>query len=1235
VSSDDAPAAWSKSAVNVHLSATDSLSGVDKTYYSVDGSAPSIVATSAVVVSAEGTTTLKYYTVDKAGNAEAVKSVAVRIDTVAPVTTSDAAASYNSTATILLLPTDSTSGIDYTEWRLDSGSWNAGTIVTAPSSATGTHLLEWRSVDKAANTEAIRSATLRIDGRYEQDDIMTSYVGTWSQNVDGAASGGSYKVTATPGSALNLAFRGTNFSLIGMKTAYSGIANVTLDGGAPIAVDLYSANAAYRAVLWTSGALADGQHTIRVEYTGSKNASSGGDAVYVDAFDVAGSLIPRRYEQDDAMASYAGSWAQNPDGGASGGSYKVTVTPGSALNVTLTGRSVDLIGMKTSFSGIANVTLDGGAPVAVDLYNPSSLYRQKVWSSGPLTDGQHTVKVEYTGSKNASSGGDAVYVDAVDVVGVLTPRRTEQDDAMTSYTGSWSLNSDSAASGGAYRITTTPGSTVNLAFNGTSFNLVGIKAAHLGIARITLDGGTPQNVDMYSPTLGYKQTVWSSGTLADGQHTIRVEYTGTKNAASSDTGIIVDGFDIVGSLVPRRYEQDDAMSSFVGPWSLNSDPAAYGGSYRICATAGSAVNLAFSGRSFNLIGQRTAYSGIAKITVDGGTPQTVDFYSATTAYRQVVWTSGTLLDADHTVKIEYTGTKNAASGGDSVNLDSLEVVGVLTPRRNEQDDPMTSYTGAWSSNSDPAASGGSYRISATPGSGLNMAFNGTRFNLISEKTAYSGIARVTLDGGTPVNVDLYSATPAYKQTVWSSGALTDGQHTIKVEYTGSKNASSGADAIIVDAFDIVGSLSPRRYEQDDNLAAYTGAWSQNPDSAASGGSYKVTATSGSSVNLAFSGRNFDLIAMKTAYSGIAKVTLDSSTTVNVDLYSATLAYRQVVWSSGALADGPHTVKIEYTGTKNAASGGDAVYIDAFDTVGVLTNPADVVAPKTVSTADSTWYSSPATITLSATDAGSGVRNTYFSLGASAVTTYTTPIVVSSEGANTLKFYSVDVAGNIEATNTATVKIDLTAPLTGSDATASMSTSDTIHLTPTDALSGVASTSWRVDNGSWNTGTQIALASLSTGPHSIDFYSVDVAGNAEASKNATFTVLTRFDQSSALISYLGTWGFNSDSGSIGGTYAFSPFPGSSAETTFTGTRFDLMTAVGPASGIARITVDGGTPVLVDLYAPAFAWHQRAWSTGTLASGPHTVKIECTGSKNASSTDVGIIVDAVDVIGTLTP
>ena len=90
VTSQDAPVGWSKADVVVHLTATDGTSGVDKTYYRLDGSAPSIVATAGTVVSAEGTTTVRYYSTDIAGNAEAVKSVDVRIDKTKPATTDDA-----------------------------------------------------------------------------------------------------------------------------------------------------------------------------------------------------------------------------------------------------------------------------------------------------------------------------------------------------------------------------------------------------------------------------------------------------------------------------------------------------------------------------------------------------------------------------------------------------------------------------------------------------------------------------------------------------------------------------------------------------------------------------------------------------------------------------------------------------------------------------------------------------------------------------------------------------------------------------------------------------------------------------------------------------------------------------------------------------------------------------------------------------------------------------------------
>ena len=102
-----------------------------------------------------------------------------------------------------------------------------------------------------------------------------------------------------------------------------------------------------------------------------------------------------------------------------------------------------------------------------------------------------------------------------------------------------------------------------------------------------------------------------------------------------------------------------------------------------------------------------------------------------------------------------------------------------------------------------------------------------------------------------------------------------------------------------------------------------------------------------------------------------------------------------------------------------------------------------------------------------------------------------------------------MAGNIEAhktasfTVTAPVPVDVTAPATTSNALATYVSSATIKLTATDAGSGVANTYYKVDGGTQVAGTSILVSTL--GAHTIEFWSVDVAGNVEAHKTASFTV----------------------------------------------------------------------------------------------------------------------------------
>jgi len=84
-------AGWNRAAVSVALTATDESggSGVKEIHFALRGaeSGSQVIpgADAAALISAEGTTTLTYFAVDRAGNQEAPKTVTVRIDRTRPV----------------------------------------------------------------------------------------------------------------------------------------------------------------------------------------------------------------------------------------------------------------------------------------------------------------------------------------------------------------------------------------------------------------------------------------------------------------------------------------------------------------------------------------------------------------------------------------------------------------------------------------------------------------------------------------------------------------------------------------------------------------------------------------------------------------------------------------------------------------------------------------------------------------------------------------------------------------------------------------------------------------------------------------------------------------------------------------------------------------------------------------------------------------------------------------------
>jgi hypothetical protein len=93
---------------------------------------------------------------------------------------------------------------------------------------------------------------------------------------------------------------------------------------------------------------------------------------------------------------------------------------------------------------------------------------------------------------------------------------------------------------------------------------------------------------------------------------------------------------------------------------------------------------------------------------------------------------------------------------------------------------------------------------------------------------------------------------------------------------------------------------------------------------------------------------------------------------------------------------------------------------------------DDTPPVTVATglqpdAHSGWRNSAATVSLAATDSGSGVAATYVSVDGAAARVYSAPFKISAAGSHTVAYWSVDVAGNVEARQTGYANIDRRRP----------------------------------------------------------------------------------------------------------------------------------------------------------------------------------------------------------------
>ena len=154
--------------VEVTLSATDEMSGLEGIYLSVDGGA-FVRYTGPKVMDKERAYQLKYYAVDQVGNVEKVKSLGFSLDKSAPTTAHAVEGdSYNDILSLrsklALTAEDNLAGVKRTYWRIDDNSAKAySTPISMTGLSQGKHTLKYYSVDQVGNQESEKNFNFFLD----------------------------------------------------------------------------------------------------------------------------------------------------------------------------------------------------------------------------------------------------------------------------------------------------------------------------------------------------------------------------------------------------------------------------------------------------------------------------------------------------------------------------------------------------------------------------------------------------------------------------------------------------------------------------------------------------------------------------------------------------------------------------------------------------------------------------------------------------------------------------------------------------------------------------------------------------------------------------------------------------------------------------------------------------------------------------------------------------------------
>ena len=280
----------------------------------------------------------------------------------------------------------------------------------------------WVDAFDIENGSLVAGPIAATAGSMDQTTVSANYVGHWFQNTGAQYSNGSVNSAVDASARVDFTFNGTSVSWIGYRDEYSGIAQVYVDGSLQATVDTYLTPSKVQTTIWSMDGLASGTHTLSIVGTGTHNAVSTGSWIYVDGFQVGGSVSAGPPQIDAGGIVSAASFTPAPNNQVSPGQivsiFGQNLTPSTAnaaaiplptqlgpsnTSVTACGHALPLYGV---YPGQIN------AQIPLDC--PAGSVNAVVSVGGTTASQAFTVATAAPGifTMNASGAGDGVITHA-------------------------------------------------------------------------------------------------------------------------------------------------------------------------------------------------------------------------------------------------------------------------------------------------------------------------------------------------------------------------------------------------------------------------------------------------------------------------------------------------------------------------------------------------------------------------------------------------------------------------------------------------------------------------------------------------------------------------------------------------------------------------------------------------------------------------------------------------------